>query len=543
MRRYVWSLTDGDEAKDQESLLALLLAKRGIDTEASISILRFDLPGIQKAAKRIQRAIERDEQITIYSDYDADGICGVALLWQTLRGIGAKVLPYIPHREKEGYGLKKEAVDRLIGDGTQLIITVDCGITSIEAVEHAREKSVDVIITDHHVAPPELPDAFAIVHDTNVCGAAVAWKLAQVLTKHRYPQKYLDLVATATIADLVPLTRENRILARLGLSVLNATSSFGLQELIAASGLSVGQLSTYEVGHLLVPRINALGRLDHALDALRLLCTTNGARARQLAQVLCTANARRQQLTTEGVQHALEQIKRVNVDTDRVIVMASPSWQQGIIGLIAGRLVEQHYRPAVVISQGAAISKGSARSVAGFNIVEALRSAKDLLVDVGGHPMAAGFTIETGNIPALRECLMSIAQEKLAPELLTRTLLIDALIPVGLVGRELYERMRVLEPFGIGNPEPVFMSSGLQVERVRAVGNGNKHLKLTVSAPSDRVSVDAIGFGHGELASILAPGDLLDIAYSVLQDVWNGNTRVQLKIRDVRRVSVANESA
>lgn len=541
MQRYEWILKSKKLHTDPQELLATLLASRGVTKESSqewfapsLSIIRFDIPSMEKAVARIKQAIAQKEPITVYSDYDADGICGVAILWQALRDLGAHALPYIPHREKEGYGLKSGAVEKLAKEGTKVIITVDCGITSGEAVKRANNLGVDVIITDHHIAPKELPQAHAIVHDTNVCGAAVAWKLAQCLSKHYCPTNYLELVAIATIGDLMPLTGENRVLVYLGLHQLNATENIGLKALVESAGIRLGQLGTYEVGYLIVPRINALGRLGHAIDALRLLCTKHTGRAQQLACLLSSANAQRQLLTTTGVEHALHRIETDKIAAQKIITMADASWQQGIIGLIAGKLVDQYVRPAVIMSQGELVSKGSCRSVPGFNIVQALRMAQDLLIDVGGHPMAAGFTIETKNIPLLVKRLEEIANKSLTDKHLTRTLMIDAPIPLGLVQKSLHRTIQTLSPFGMGNPEPVFTTSSLDVTSIRSVGNGGKHLKLSVTS-GQRDDCGAIAFGRGSDSPLLSVGDTLDLAYTVSVDTWNGDERLQLKVKDWRR--------
>lgn len=539
MQRYEWLLANEQELTGIEDIFTALLRSRRIIDQTDLDLwlapklseIDFSVSGLSEASERITNAIANKEKIVIYSDYDADGICGVALLWQALKALGASVMPYVPHRERDGYGLKIPAIEKLAGEGANLIITVDCGITGAEAVDHAKNLSIDVIITDHHVADHRLPEAWAIVHDTKVCGAAVAWKLAQVITEHTDPTKYLDLVAVATIGDMVPLIGQNRILAKHGLALLNTTASVGLQALVQISGLKLGALGTYEVGHMLVPRINALGRIEHALDALRLLCTRNTQKAAQLAQVLNAANLKRQALTLKGLEQALAYVSEGKAKGE-IIVIASEVWTQGIIGLIAGRLVEEHGKPAIVMSKGEVITKGSCRSIEGFNIIETLRKTSGLLLDVGGHPMAAGFTIETKNIPAFAEKIKELARSLLDGRKLKRKLIVDALIPLRVIDQVLLDKIKLLEPFGVGNFEPVFMSRGMKVRSMRAIGNGSKHLKLTVEA-NDKL-LEAIAFRRGDLMGKIKEWCLVDIVYHVTLDTWNGNRKVQLKIRDLK---------
>ena len=506
-----------------ENIIGFLLEKRGIElhppdpTTLTTDDVGIDKTSFTKAIKRIQKAIENKESIVVYADYDADGITAGAVMWETLHGLGANVMPYIPHRAEEGYGLSKKGIDAVKEQyNPTLLITVDHGITAHEKVAYAKKLGIDVIVTDHHVKPNKLPDC-TIVHTTALCGAGVAWFVAKELGG---PD--IALAAIGTIADMVPLVGANRSIVKYGLAEINQTKRVGLRALIGEAGLTFGDIRTYDVSHVLAPRLNAMGRLVHAMDALRLLCTKQEDKARLLAQKLGLTNKERQQLTIDTTVHALK-----DLTVKKLLFVAHESYNQGVIGLVAGKLVEEHYRPAIVIAKGNEISKASARSIPGFNIVEAIRLCADLLVDVGGHPMAAGFTVETKHLDALQKRLEEIAEKELDEEKLTRVLRIDAEIPLEEATEKLWAALRDFEPFGLGNPEPVFATRGVIVSDARLVGNGNKHLKLRVS------SVDAIAFNLGTLYGQLHPGKPIDIAYSLDMNVWNGSRKLQLKIKDI----------
>ena len=502
----------------------------------------FDKKQLEKALKRITNAINKQEQIVIYSDYDVDGITGTAILWETLKSCGASVMPYVPHRLTEGYGLSKKGIDNLVKEfpGTKLVITVDNGISANEAVTHAQEKKIDVIVTDHHTKPDILPDAHAIIHTTELSGSGVALLFSRK-TIEQYshstiqPSNQLDhlaLAALGTIADLVPLIGANRVIASFGLSELNKTKRLGLRALIEEIGLSEKPIGAYEVGFMIGPRINASGRLGHALDALRLLCTKDQARAWMLARSLNSLNKQRQDMLLSATEHALSL-----ADTSaRFLVVAHESYHEGVIGLIAGNLVEAHYRPAIVLSKGDVFSKASARSIRGFNIVEAIRSCSELLVGVGGHPMAAGFTVETKNIEALAKRLNEIALSRITDDMLEKALRIDGEIPFQIVTSELYDALQTFRPYGIGNPEPVFATTGVEILDVRTVGRDQTHLKLVVR--QGHTTFDAMAFGKAKLFPGIVPGSKADIAYSISLNEWNGKTSLQLIVRDIHQASM-----
>lgn len=512
-------------------LIEQLLINRGIKSQQdkeqffNPKLISFEkaleIPGIKKAQERIKKAIKDGELIIVYGDYDVDGICGSAILYKGLTSIGAKVLPYIPHREKEGYGLSKIGLEFARDSGATVVVTVDNGIVAITQVKFAKEIGLDLIITDHHLPLDEKPDAFAIVHSTKMCGAAVAWCLIKGIVKRELSDELLQFVALATVCDLLPLIDLGRAFVTEGFKVLNRTTNLGLLSLINESGLSLGEISSYEVGHILGPRLNAMGRLEHAIDSLRLLCTKDISKARRLAKLLSETNTIRQEITTD----AIEQAKLLIDHGKKIHILSSHEWSPGIIGLVAGRICEEYYRPAIAISVGETVSKGSARSVDGVNIVEVIRKCSDILVDVGGHPKAAGFSIATKNITLFKKRLEEIVIA--LPDKVEQVLEIDAELDFKNLTKSLVESLEKFAPFGLGNPRPVFATYNMQLSDIRTVGEG-KHLKFKADV------LDAIAFGMGDMQNILQNGQQIDLAYTPEIDTYNGNEKLQLKVKDLR---------
>lgn len=531
---------------ETKEIIGLLLENRGIKTKkeveeflnpkleaVTIEIVGIDKKQLKKAIARIELAIKNKEQIVVFGDYDVDGIGGTAILWETLNLIGAKVMPYIPHRIDEGYGLSIKGIENVkeqYGD-LKLIITVDNGIVANKPVDFANEQGIDVIITDHHVPSKKLPDAIAIVHTTKLCGTGVAYLLAQEIRNEQ--NDHLELVALATIADLVPLKGANRTLLKFGLEQLKKTNRIGILELLKEAGLAKQSLGVYEIGHMIAPRLNASGRLESAMDSLRLICTTSQKRAEELAREIGLTNKERQQLTIEATKHAIELVKN-RKELEDLLVVVHESYQQGVIGLVAGKLVEEFYRPAIVISKGEKFSKASARSVRGFDIIEFIRTVSEFLVDAGGHPMAAGFTVETAKIPMLEKALRNKLGVLLDGDILKRKLKIDCEIELSLIDGIFYKALQQLAPFGMGNPEPTFLTSGVSVEDMRLVGNEGKHLKLTVGDQRAGTKLSGIAFGMGEMFAKIKIGDKIDMVYTIDENEWNGEKRLQLKIRDLK---------
>lgn len=481
----------------------------------------LNISGIEKTQKRILQAVKNNELIIVYGDFDVDGICGCAILYKALTSIGTKVLPYIPHREKEGYGLSKLGLEYARDSGASVVITVDCGITAKSMAIFAKEKGLDLIITDHHLSLDEKPDAFAIVHSTKMCGAAVAWCLIRGLIKKELATDLLQFVAIATVCDLMPLIGLGRAFVVEGLKVLDTTTNIGLLALINQSSLALGQIGSYEIGHILGPRLNAMGRLEHAIDSLRLLCTKDISKARRLAKLLSDTNTIRQQLTTDAIEEA-----RLLVDGKKKIhILSSHRWSQGIIGLIAGRVCEEYFRPTIAISVGKEVSRGSARSINGINIVEVIRKCEDLLISVGGHPGACGFSILTKNIDGFKKRLQDLTIT--LPEDLEQVLEIEAKLESKDLTKDLVDQISKFEPFGFGNPRPIFATYGMQISDIKTVGQG-KHLKFKAD------NIDAIAFGMGELESMLQNSQKVDVTYTVDIDDYNGLEKLQLKVKDIK---------
>ena len=533
-----------------EDLIKILLENRGIKGEKEIAdflnpqlsevtteAVKIDAQGLKKALARIKKAIESKERIIVFGDYDVDGICGTAILWETLNAMGANVLPYIPSRFEEGYGLSEKGIENLLATdgGCSLIITVDNGIVANDAVDFANKNKIDVIITDHHVPTAKLPNALAIVHTTLLCGTSVAYLLAGEIAKtqnakYKILDTHLELVVLATIADLVPLTGANRILVYFGLQKLRQTRRVGLLALFNKSGIIKEEIGTYEIGHVIAPRLNAMGRLASAMDSLRLVCTSDKKRADEFANLLNETNLERQRFTKEALDHAKNIVAKDGLKS--LIFIADESYHQGIVGLVAGRMVEEFYLPSIIISKGKIHSRASARSIKGFNIVEFLRSASDLLVDIGGHPMAAGFTVETDKIELLEKRLYESAQKLLTKEILERILRIDCELNSSLINQETYSLIQQLSPFGMANPEPTFLTKNLIIFDIRTVGKTGDHLKLRFKIGDSGVLINGIAFGMGE-GSKLKIGDKVDVVYTLSSNNWGNRQSIELKIKDV----------
>jgi len=541
-----------DEVQTVDDVIQILLQNRGLAGRSEQKAflhpkdpltltptdVTIDGHALNNALKRIQSAIKKQESIVVYSDYDADGITAGSIMWEALHALGAQVMPYVPHRIDEGYGLSEKGIDTCIAEfNPALIITVDHGITAYEQVEYAKKLGVDVIITDHHLPPEKIPDC-TIVHTTNLCGAGVSWFIAKTLLlkqeKQAEANDLLALAAIGTIADMVPLIGANRSIAKYGLVEIAKTNRIGIKALIHEAGIEERMMTTSDISHMIAPRLNAMGRLDHAIDALRLLCTKNKERAEMLATKLGVTNKERQQLTVDSTLHAFAGLSKIeNIKENKILVVSDPSYNPGIIGLVAGKLVEEYYRPSIVIAVGEFVSKASARSIIGFNIVEFIRSAGDLLVDVGGHPMAAGFTVETKNISALKDFFESHIESVLDTSLFVRSLFVDMELPYFLVTRSLVDALKDFAPYGLANYEPVFVTKGLVVDQVRKIGAKQNHLKLKLKNSEKRV-MDAVAFGLGVLADSIPAGTVIDVAYTIDENTWNGTTTVQMKIRDIQ---------
>jgi len=480
------------------------------------------------AVSLIKQAIKRQAKILVFGDYDADGICATAIIWRTLFDLGAEVKPFIPHREKHGYGITVATLqeifnDPLVGGKPDLIITVDNGIVAHEAIAFAKKQGVQVIITDHHSAEKTLPPADAIVHSTDLCGASVAWILCHQLT-NLHSTDQLDLVGLATIADQVPLTNMNRAFAWHGLKALQKTKRPGLLALLKEAEFKAADIDEYAVNYVLAPRINAMGRLKHGLEALRLLCTKNIQQAQELAKLLDSTNKARQDLTFQ----ALAQIE-VNTE-QKIIITHSANYHEGVIGLIAGKLSEKYYQPSIAISVGPQIAKGSARSVKGINITDLLREIKDDLLSVGGHPLAAGFSFESSKLALIIEKLQVLAQ-KIEPALLKRSLAVDCVLPSHLFNFDLIDLISKFAPFGPQNKAPLFSFPNLKIKNLTQMGEKKQHLRVTARDQAGR-EIKAVAWNMGEQNVALAKATQITIIGSPEINLWRDKKYLQVKVRE-----------
>ena len=525
---------------------AYLNAKPDFDTDP------FQMTGMHKTVDRIRIAIQNNEPIAIYGDYDVDGVTSTALLVETLTFFSANVRGYIPNRFEEGYGLNNNALDELKANGIKLIITVDCGIRSPNEALHARTLDLDLIISDHHhPAEGDLPPAFAVINpkqpgdkypDKDLAGVGIAYKIAEALTAELQPSTFnldtlLDLVALGTVADLAPLIGENRILVRKGLRQMKQTTRQGLFSLAAVSDIKLDKVNAGNIGFSLGPRLNAAGRLKEALAAFELLTTTDVSRAGQLAQELNIQNRERQSITRE-MQAQAEAIALADDPNTYLLFAAREDFNSGVIGLAASRLTDTYYRPAIVASKGEEETRGSCRSIPEFHITDALDQCADLLVRHGGHAAAAGFTVRNENLSALVSRLKAIAADKLSNVNLKPTVTADAEVSLVDIRPELFEKcLKYLEPTGYGNPNAAFVARNVKVKNARTIGADAKHLKLLIE-DDDGYTHDAIGFRLGEWQKKMPPR--VDILFTYEVNEYNGRIGYQLNLKDPKETGSAN---
>lgn len=541
-----WDLLHTKIEADSKSIIHELLKNRNIKSKTEITeflnpidpidIKITDL-GIKKAdlkkiLKRLNIAKKKKEKIVVFGDYDADGVCATAILWESLYKLGYDAMPFIPDRFDGGYGIKKSSFDnpKIIELNPKLIITVDNGIVAHEALKEAKKRGIDVIIVDHHTKETKKLLSDYVLHSTLVCGSALSWFLSRELSCKVGPCRLagsdlnisLDLVALGTIADQMPLLGINRSLVKFGLPELSKTKRVGLQSMFKDS--KILDVGVYEVGYIIAPRINAMGRLANATDSLRFLCTRDPKKASDLNQILNETNIERQKIVDDVLGQTLKQVQ----GGEKVIVI-SGSYHEGVIGLASGKITEKFYRPSIVLSEDGGISKASARSISGFNIIEAIKET-GLIIEGGGHPMAAGFSIETSKISEFRIKINKHAEKTLTEEVLERKLKIDMEIDFDQINKNLVEELKKFEPTGQGNYSPVFTTSDVKVAEVKLVGSEGKHLKLKLE--QNGIKFDAIWFSATN-SSILTPNSPVSIAYSIDENVWNSKTSIQLKIKDI----------
>jgi single-stranded-DNA-specific exonuclease len=560
--RKIWEVADplppeiADQLRNYSLVMRQLLYNRGIQTaeEASIYLERkgslydpFQMIGMDAAVERLCRALSDGEQVAVYGDYDVDGVTATALLVQVLRRLGGNVIPYIPDRFEEGYGLNNAALDRLAAEGYRLVVTVDCGIRSLAEAEHARAGGMDLIISDHHEPKVELPAALAVINprqagdrypEKNLAGVGLAFKIAQALIE-RYPhpgvkaEDWLDLVAVGTVADIVPLNGENRTLVKAGMELLRSGRRQGLKSLVGAAGFeSNANLSARDIGFMLGPRLNAAGRLDSAMAAFNLLMAVDPTESGGLALNLDDQNRQRQNLTA-SMQIEAEALFAEDEAAPFLIFAFKPEFdftRAGLVGLVASRLTETYYRPSIVACLENGFVRASCRSIPEFHITQALDECSRLLVRHGGHAMAAGFTVRQEDLSELVTSLNTIALRELAHRELRPVLHADLELPLHQLRPEILTDLERLEPTGVGNHSAYFVSRELQVKRAFLMGKENQHLKLVVT--DGKITYDAVAFRMGHRYPNL-PGRI-DLLYAFERNYFNGRVTLQLMVRDLR---------
>ncbi len=554
-------------ATPEHPILAQALYNRGLRTPAEVNAFLnggqaavenpYKLRDMPKAVQRILRALEKQETICVYGDFDVDGVASTALLVTALQALGGRVGPYIPDRVDEGYGLNRDAVIRIAGQA-QLLITVDCGVRSLAEVACAVEHGLDVIVSDHHSVGKELPPALAVINPRRpdcptsfkrLAGAGVAFRLAQAVLRAAAHERWsplspdqvpeveaslLDLVALGTVADMMPLLDENRSLVRRGLESLNAAPRPGLEALMLQAGLHKGLVDATAISFRLAPRLNAAGRLGDARLAYRLLRTRDPNEAHQLADALNALNERRRALTEAAQAEAEQQLAERLAQDPPILIVGGEAFEHGVVGLVAGRLTERYYRPAVVMRRDAEEVRGSVRSIPEFDVSQALDEVAHLLVRHGGHPLAAGFTVKRMHEPALCEALEALAAERLSDRSLLRpTLWIDAVTPLSQITWGLAEQLARLEPTGQENPPVTLMAPSVRVRSARTVGN-DKHLRMVLDDGNNGLVYDAVAFHQGEWAQHLGEGSRIDVAFQLEVNEWQGVRRLQLNVQDLR---------
>jgi len=566
-----WEVRGEDDSEkrhfpEMERATEQILLHRGLKSEQELDAFfvpdyekdlhdPFLLKDMEKAVKRASKAIKYKEKIFIYGDYDADGVTASTLMVDFLRKeAGADVYCYIPDREKDGYGLSKKALDHVIKEGANLVITVDCGITSIKEVEYAKKIGLDIIVLDHHNVIDKTPNALAVVDPKNpqekkypfreLAGVGVAFKFLQALAnKDSSINKdalkwYLDLVAVGTIADCVPLVNENRILVKFGLMVLAKTKRAGFRQLFQNGRMRIGEgdlPTATQVAFQIAPRINAAGRMKHANIAYELLMETDEAKAAKLAKEVEEQNKKRQKVTAEIIKSVRKEINSLET-IPKVIIRSSADWKIGIVGLSAGRLMEEYARPVLILQEKGDVLRGSGRSIPEFNLVEALERQEKLLERFGGHKQAAGLTVKKNNFKEFEKAFTADVRKRM-PKKIVKKLDVDVKLNLSEVNKKLCEELLWLEPFGKGNELPLLMVEGVEIINKKLLGNSDKHLKLWVSSDNVNGNFEAIGFGMGSDSAEIKQGDKIDLLFNLEKNNWNGSDSLQLKIVDYKKTT------
>ncbi len=540
------------------TVVASILANRNInESESAKQFLSKTKSGIhhpfllkdaQKAAARIKQALETNETVVIYGDYDVDGITSSAIVYKFLKGLGLNVSYYIPNRVDEGYGINILALQKIRKDGATLMITVDCGITAVGEVEFAKTIGLDIIITDHHTCKVEIPRALAVINPKQpdctypfkeLAGVGVAFKfiLAIVLelglNTSEYFDAFIDIVAIGTIADVVSLTGENRLFVSHGLKKLQQTDNIGIQSLFQVAGITDKPLTAGNISFTIAPRINAAGRVGSATLAVELLVTDSRERAQEIAVQLDDENHQRQQTEMEILKDALDMISAMDKPEEKkVFVLAKEDWHHGVIGIVASRITDKFYKPTILISLSDKLGKGSGRSVKGFNIFDALTHCSDTLLKFGGHELAAGLGLSADSIDEFDKQINAYANEVMTEDTLVPYINIDAVLQLGDLTLQNAEILSILEPFGMGNAQPVFAVMNTTLQSVRQIGNG-KHCKISVSKAGRHA--EFVGFNMSEVAENFKIGASLDLAFTIDTNIFRGNKQLQLILKDVRQ--------
>ncbi len=557
-----WQIYETDETKVKEiqekyglnKLLATILVNRNITTEEKIRLFLkptrhdfynpFLITDMEKAVERIIKAIKNQEKVTIYGDYDVDGITSITVLKSFLKDRGLDVNFYIPNRLDEGYGLNKEAIDKILDNGCELMITVDCGISAIDEIEYANSLGIETIITDHHEPGANLPNALAVIDNKRkdstypfreLAGVGVVFKLIQAIAikleiKEEEYLKYLDIVCVGTISDIVPLIDENRVIAKLGLLLIAQTKNIGLRSIIKSSGYTKVDSNTISFG--IAPRINACGRMGKAEEALELLLSPNINYVNDLNQKLNEHNKTRQETEKNIFESAIKQIEEQHLDKNNTIIVGGENWHNGVIGIVSSKITEMYFKPSILLSfEENGMGKGSGRSIPGFDLYDALMKCNDTIEKFGGHSMAVGVTIKKENFEKFKKEFEEIAKQSHTDEIVP-IIQVDSKIDLKDINKEMVESLKSLEPFGEANRMPIFIFKNLKVDSIRSLSEG-KHLKLTLK--DNNIIINGIGFNLGNLAIEYTIGDKVDIVGVLEINHFNGEESLQINIKDMMK--------
>ena len=556
-----WQIYDTDEDKvnelvtkyDINELLATILVNRDIVDEQKLEIFLnptrnnfhdpFLMPDMEKAVERIIKAINNKEKVIIYGDYDADGITSITVLKKFLEDVGLNADYYIPNRLNEGYGLNNNAIQKIVENNYELMITVDCGISGIEEINYANSLGLETIVTDHHEVGDDIPNAIAVVDAKrkdnkypcrDLAGVGVVFKLIQAISKKLESKeeeylKYLDIVCVGTISDIVPLVDENRVITKLGLMLVKQTKNIGLKSLIVSSGYKKIDSTTISFG--IAPRINACGRMGHAEEALKLFLSKNINEVKDLIKILNEYNVERQSTEKRIYEEALNQIQKNHLEEKDAIIVAGENWHHGVIGIVSSKITELYFKPSILLCYEDDIAKGSGRSIPGFDLHDALMKCQDTIEKFGGHSMAIGITIKRENFQKFCYEFEEVAKDSNLKDIFPM-IQIDAEFELKDINKDMVKSLEQLEPFGEGNKTPIFVFRNVKIDSIRALSEG-KHLKLTLK--DGNIVVDAIGFNLGHLAEEYRIGDRIDVVGILEISTFNGLESIQINLKDVMK--------